>query len=77
MGRRKTMGATRITRDVFYVRGLVGETRKTTIMIVAADEDEALSRAMGFGMSGDVKVIHVSNWEGLLENENLLIGFKV
>jgi hypothetical protein len=64
-------------KDVFYVRGLVGETRKTTIMVVAADAEEARTEACKmYSITGDIEVFDRATWEGLLENENLIIGFK-
>jgi hypothetical protein len=64
-------------KDVFYVRGLVGETRKTTIMVVAADAEEARAEACKiYSITGEIEVFDRTTWEGLLGNENLIIGFK-
>jgi hypothetical protein len=66
----------RVMKDVFYVRGLVCETRKTTVMVVAADEEEATLKAAECGVTHVIEVRLREDYEGLPEGDNFIIGFK-
>lgn len=63
---------------IFYVRGLIGETTKATVMLIAADKGSADKNAVDFGITGEKKVFSQNEWEtvgGLEENEHFILGY--
>ena len=63
------------TNKLFYVRGLVCETRKTVVLLAARDEMDAALKAGDFGITGEVVVIPEEEWDGRQQDEHFFIGF--
>ena len=65
-------------RKIYYVRGYVNETIKTTIMLTAWTEVDAKWIAEDFGVKGEIQVFTKDEWDtigGLDEGENFIVGY--